>query len=198
MQTISSGVPATACARPSLPLQQVVTRNGADALVDSDRFRAGMSNVGGACAIITTCNGNKWAGMTATAMCSVSASPPRLLVCVNRNTYAYGLIHEGRRVGVNMLAAEHEELAKRFAGMLPEIKGEDRFQAGKWNLGEYGSPVLEDAIVSFQCSVFQEIPSGTHSIIVCDIHAIETNSESVSALMYFNRSFAPVPGQPYL
>lgn len=58
----------------------------------AERFRNGMSRLAGACTIVTSCHDGERARLTATAACSASAEPPRLLVCLNSNVWAYGLI----------------------------------------------------------------------------------------------------------
>ena len=53
--------------------------------VDEEAFRMGMRQLSAAVTIVTTgTDAQHRAGLTATAVCSVSADPPQLLVCVNR------------------------------------------------------------------------------------------------------------------
>lgn len=162
--------------------------------VNADRFRAGMSRVAGACTIITSSVDGERAGLTATAVCSVSAEPPRLLVCVNRSVRAHQVIAHSRRLGVNVLGPEHENLAKRFAGMVQGVVGCDRFLEGDWADSSLGVPLLRDALVSFECEVIEETVSGTHSIFLCEVVDVATASNGDSALVYFNRHFAPISG----
>lgn len=160
--------------------------------VDAGAFRAGMSRVGGACTIITASHGDERAGLTATAVCSVSAEPPRLLVCVNRNVRAHQLIGDSGWLGVNVLDAGHQDLAKRFAGMVQGVVGADRFLAGDWRDSPHGVPVLRDALVSFECRVVEATVSGTHSIFLCEVTDVAAADTASSALVYFNRSFVPI------
>ena len=51
-----------------------------------DKFCAAMRHFAGACCVIATADGEEYSGLTATAVCSVTADPPRLLVVVNRMT----------------------------------------------------------------------------------------------------------------
>jgi flavin reductase (DIM6/NTAB) family NADH-FMN oxidoreductase RutF len=160
--------------------------------INVEQFRAGMSRVAGACTIITSSLGDERAGLTATAVCSVSAEPPRLLVCVNRGVRAHQVISQSRRLGVNVLSPSHEELAKRFAGMVQGVYGSDRFLEGDWLASGLGVPLLRDALVSFECEVIEESVSGTHSIFLCEVTEVTTASDGSDALVYFNRHFAPI------
>lgn len=155
-------------------------------------FRSGMSRLGGACTIITSNHVGERAGLTATAVCSVSAEPPRLLVCINRNVRAHQIIASGGALGVNVLDVCHQELAMRFAGMVDGIFGDDRFLEGSWEFGVTGIPILRDALVSFECKVIEETTSGTHSIFLCEVIDVGTSKDSTSALVYFNRNFVPI------
>ena len=157
--------------------------------VDAGLFRAGMARMSGACTIITSGHEGDRAGLTATAVCSVSAEPPRLLVCVNRNVWAHDLICASGTLGVNVLAPRHESLARRFAGMVGGVTGSERFLEGDWTTGDAGAPLLRDALVHFECTVAEATASGTHSLFLCDVRAVNAHQANQSALMYFNRHF---------
>lgn len=53
-------------------------------MVDSSEFRNAMAMLGSAVTIVTTDGPAGRFGFTASAVCSVTDSPPTLLVCVNR------------------------------------------------------------------------------------------------------------------
>ena len=95
---------------------------------DSD-FREGMRHLAASVTVITVAHNGTQDGLTATAACSVSAEPPQLLVCVNREAGAHDLIQEKGEFGVNVLARNQENIAKRFAG----IDGADRLD--RYGLG---------------------------------------------------------------
>lgn len=172
--------------------QASATATASSTTMDAARFRSGMARMSGACTIITASHNGERTGLTATAVCSVSAEPPQLLVCVNRNVLAHQAISASQRLGVNVLEARHETLAKRFAGMVPGVVGEERFLEGDWTEGEHGAPVLRDALVSFECRVVKESISGTHSIFICEVIGVNIHEEGASALVYFNRCFVPI------
>lgn len=161
----------------------------------NELFRAGMAKLGGACTIITSAFQGERAGLTATAVCSVSMEPPRLLVCVNRKTHAHEIIQRSKVLGVNVLASEHEPLARRFAGMTQGVNGADKFHEGDWQIGPIGAPVLPGTLVTFECEVESISTHGTHSVFFCDVkhvHGIENAAATQAALLYFNRNFCHV------
>jgi flavin reductase (NADH)/flavin reductase len=163
---------------------------GAIPELNPDQFRQGMRSLSGAVSIITTnCSGER-AGLTATAVCSVSASPPRLLVCVNRDVYANEMIIESGVYCVNVLASWQQDLAKRFAGMVKGVAGEERFLEGNWGVGKLGDlPILGGALVSFECEVVESIDSGSHTIFLGDVRAVNVAEAGDDPLMYFDANF---------
>lgn len=159
--------------------------------VDSASFAAGMRYLAGTCSVIATRNDGLRAGLTATAVCSVSADPARLLICINKSTYAHDVIHQAGLLSVNVLSEQHEETARRFAGMVEEARGDARFVADDWEDGKLAIPRLKDALVSFGCRVAETVPGGkSHTVFICDVVEVHCAAEAQGPLMYFNRNFS--------
>jgi flavin reductase (DIM6/NTAB) family NADH-FMN oxidoreductase RutF len=160
--------------------------------VSTDLFKQGMRMLGGGVTIVTTESAGVTAGLTATAVCSLSAEPQRLLACINRNGATYGLISASRNFCVNVLAADHQDLAACFAGIGSNgtiASPQDRFQNGKWARDVTGAPVLEDALVSFDCRVLTIVDTGSHAIIIGDIHGIRVQP-GAEPLLYMEGRFS--------
>jgi len=131
-----------------------------------------MRQLSAAVTVVTTGTDTQHrAGLTATAVCSVSANPPQLLVCVNRRGEGYARIREWRNFCVNVLCHAQIGIARRFAGMERGTHPE-RFVQGKWGTLATGAPVLADCLANFDCRLQQEVESGTHSIFIGEIVAI--------------------------
>jgi flavin reductase len=159
----------------------------AGTLADPAAFRTGMRAMPGAVAIIATGPAGARTGMTATAVCSLSDSPPMLLCCVNANASAHPLIRAHGSFSVNLLAEEQAEIAARFAGR-DGLKGEARFTLGDWGTAETGAPVLRDAMVSFDCELQAEHVHATHSIFVGTVRGVSTRVD-VPPLLYLAGRF---------
>lgn len=160
--------------------------------VGSKAYRDGMRSYTGGVSVITAEHDQSRAGLTATAVCSVTADPPRLVVFVNKTVAASGVILNSGALCVNVLAAAQEELSKVFAGMVDGIRGEARFEQGTWKSLVTGSPVLEGALASFDCRVAKVSDEGTHHAFYCDVLAVEGQREG-DALVYLNGGFRAVP-----
>ena len=154
--------------------------------VTAEEFRQGMRRLGGAVNIVTAADGATWAGLTATAVTSLSAEPPRILACINRQGVTYDIVSKGRALGVNVLGKQHLDLAKRFAGMMDEPETE-RFSDGAWIKGVSGAPLLADALVGFDCTVESILDAGSHAIVIGNIEAVRIGGDALDdPLCYIN------------
>ena len=158
----------------------------ADNLTDMQKtFREAMSKLAAAVNIITTEGPAGRAGFTASAVCSVTDAPPTLLVCLNRNASVYHTFKENMVLCVNTLGLEHQDLSGVFGG---KTAPEERFVQGSWSTLATGSPVLEDAIISFDCKIKLISSVGTHDILICEVLDIKHKPDCES-LIYFNRDY---------
>ena len=152
---------------------------------DKQTFRDAMSCMGAAVNIITTDGPAGQAGFTASAVCSVTDSPPTLLLCLNRGSSVWPAFSENGTLCVNTLSAGQEPLSNLFGGKTPMA---DRFAAARWHTGETGCPRLEDALASFDCRISQVVSVGTHDILFCAIESI-TRHPAPQGLVWFDRGY---------
>lgn len=151
--------------------------------VSVDEFKQGMRHLGGAVTIVTTRRGEVVAGLTATAVTSLSASPPRLLACINRAGMTYETLSGGRTLCVNVLGCDHQALAERFAGLdgTPET---ERFTTVDWYALATGAPALTGALVSFDCRVESVLDVGSHGIVIGNIVHVSAPDPKQDPLCY--------------
>lgn len=143
--------------------------------VDLDQFIAAMRQLAAGVTLVTTADGERKAGLTATAVCSVSAEPPQILVCVNRSADAHPVMAAAGVFAVNVLSAEQMDLANRFAGR-DGTQGEARFEAGDWRRLATGAPTLEGCLASFDCRTVATLDAGTHTVLVGEVQAVALGS----------------------
>lgn len=144
--------------------------------VTPEQFVAGMRQHAAGVTLVTTLHAGRRAGLTATSVCSVSAEPPQLLVCVNREAEANAPIRASRRFCVNVLAAGQRGLADRFAGRDGHA-GEARFEEGRWTRLATGAPVLLGCPACFDCILGASLEAGTHTIFVGLVEAVALRPE---------------------
>jgi flavin reductase len=158
-------------------------------LVDRQSYRDAMSRLAAAVNIITTAGPGGTRGFTASAVCSVTDTPPTLLVCLNRSSDSNEALKANRVLCVNTLAHGQESLSPVFAGMTGQ-EGEERFTAGQWTTLVTGAAVLEGAVASFDCRVVQFAEVGTHTVFFCEVDAVRVGEGR--GLAYFGRDYHPV------
>ena len=159
--------------------------------IERKEFRDAMARLGAAVNVVTTDGEGGRAGFTASAVCSVTDSPPTLLVCLNRAASSNAVFLRNMVLCVNTLAAGQEEVSNAFAG-LTGLEGEERFQVGSWSRLVTGSPVLDGAVESFDCRVREVLVKGTHSVLFAEIEAVRHGREGSGALVYFGRCYHAV------
>jgi len=159
-------------------------------LIDADAFKLGMRQLAAGVSIVTTRRPTGRAGLTATAVCSVSAEPPQLLVCVHQDSETYEAIRESGVLCVNLLDQRHEALARCFAGMTGK-RGEDRFSEGRWGEMQTGAPKLEDALAAFDCKIRDVLHSGSHCIFVARVVEVAAQPGG-EPLLYMDGQFAGI------
>jgi flavin reductase (DIM6/NTAB) family NADH-FMN oxidoreductase RutF len=138
--------------------------------VDAASFKKGMRQLASGVSIVTTGDGRgARAGFTATAVCSVSAEPPQLLVCVNANSNTHPKIREWKNFCINVLSSAQHAVARHFASTSAT---DNRFGLGDWSVLETGAPVLKGCPVNFDCTLVQEVQAGTHTVFIGNVTAV--------------------------
>jgi flavin reductase len=155
-------------------------------MVDVTGFRNAMARLGGAVSVITTDGIDGRFGFTASAVCSVTDSPPTLLVCMNRASTSNAHFKNNGVLCVNVLSAELQDISGVFANR--ELNSAQRFAATAWTTMESGSPVMEQALVNFDCRISQVHEVGSHSIFYCEVLRIK-QGDTEEGLVYFNRAY---------
>jgi len=131
-----------------------------------------MRHVASAVAVVTFRDGEGWAGLITTAICSATTEPPTLVVCIRNDTPAATLIRAAGVFAVNFLTDEQAEIARRFSTST-QTEGQP-FDAGDWAEGRTGAPVLDGAVSSFECKLEQAFGHGSHDIFLGLVQGLRT------------------------
>lgn len=155
--------------------------------VDQQKFREAISLFATGVTVITATAAEGRAGMTASAVCSLSVDPVQLLVCISERLPTHSALVESRRFAVNVLGEGQSALARRFA-----TPGVDKF-AGIEVSDCDGIPLLDRAIAHFVCEVHERFPGGDHSIFIGNVQKIGLRRGS-RPLLYFASQFGSLSG----
>ncbi|MDZ5448537.1 flavin reductase family protein [Labrys sp. ZIDIC5] len=165
--------------------------------IDRSEFAETMSNLAATVCVVAGHWQGERQGRTATAVLSLSAEPPSLLVSIDRTCRLAELILASGRFSVAMLASEQETIADAFAGKLGGI---DRFSIGDWQNWESGTPRLSSAAASLDCELIGSMSVPTHLVIAGAIVGTELAKTTVP-LLWHRRQYhrpAPLSGWPTL
>ncbi len=158
--------------------------------VTSEEFRAVLGRFATGVSVVTTCDGNRRAGMTVNAFTSVSLDPPLVLVCVERTTYIHDLLLRNGYYAVNILAEEQEELSNCFAGRSEYRYSE--FCGVSSHVVATGAPVFDDALAFIDCRIVNVFPGGDHSIFVGRVEAL--GGDERRPLLYYRGTYPRLEG----
>lgn len=152
----------------------------------AEAYRAGMRMLAAGVCLITTRHNDESGGMIATAVTSVSAEPPTLLICVNRSASMFDMVRESGRFCVNVLATESVPLVELFSN---SARRAERFQSGQWDILASGTPVCAEALVAFDCQVAKVVDWHTHAIFLGEVQQVCHPRAEAAPLLYMDRRF---------
>ena len=163
-------------------------------------FKLGMRSLAGTVNIITCRHGGHAYGMTATAVCSATAEPPAVLVCINRSSTTHEAVAAAEIFCVNVLRHEDRELSSLFSGAHGSgMRGEARFREAQWEKLATGAPVLKNALVAFDCRVVNRMVHGTHTVFLGEVQQLLIGRKG-KPLLYADGQYAklgsPAHGEP--
>lgn len=130
----------------------------------ADEFRQVIGHFASGVAVVTASDEAGDHGTTVSSLCSLSVEPPRLIVCMNRNSSTGKVLEPGGWFGLNILADDQHELARLFA-----TKAEDKFRDVAVSHGPHGTPVLDGALAVLECRVISETDGGTHAVLIGEV-----------------------------
>jgi flavin reductase (DIM6/NTAB) family NADH-FMN oxidoreductase RutF len=162
-----------------------------------DRFLQGMSCAAATVNVVTTDGPAGRAGVTVSAMSSVSADgdAPTLLVCVHEKSPTARTIIENGCFCVNVLRDDQSYVSDVFAGRTRTADG-DRFSCGSWVTMSTGAPRFVDPLTAFDCKVKSSERVGTHHVFIGEVQDMFLATGG-HPLIYANRAYgSPVKIAP--
>jgi len=151
---------------------------------DRSEFRRVLGHwTTGVAVLTTTTPDGRPCGLTANAFCSVSLEPPLVLVCVAHDADTYACIEESRTFAVNVLRADQERTARRFATF--EI--DRKFDGVAYRQAISGAPILDDALAWVDCRIYDSHIAGDHTIYVGEV--LEADAVDGVPLAYYRSGY---------
>ncbi len=148
--------------------------------IDSRALRNALGRFAtGVCVISTVSEKGEPLGLTANSFASVSLDPPLVLWSLQNNSDVYDIFSSARYYAINVLATDHLEHSNRYAK-----KGDHLLDPGHFRSGKFGAPLVEDALVSFECELHATHEGGDHLIIVGRVTDMQAREDGEPLLFY--------------
>jgi len=152
-------------------------------------FRAALGMFATGVTIVTARAANgKLVGLTANSFNSVSLHPPLVLWSLARAAGSLAVFSTGSHYAINVLAADQQELAQRFAA-----QGVDRWAGVAHREGAAGAPLLAGAAATFECYNRSRYEEGDHVIFVGEVERCAHRSGAAPLLFHGGRFYTEHP-----
>lgn len=156
--------------------------------VTPDNFRAALSKFASGITVVTSrAAAGDFHGITVSAFCSVSLTPPLVLVCIEKTTGSHVAIKESGFFVANILAAGQDEMSERFS-----LPAADKFDGVSHRIGVRGVPILTDALAALECRMENSFDGGDHTIFVAAVE--EVSIKDGAPLVYFHGEYRDLLG----
>jgi flavin reductase (DIM6/NTAB) family NADH-FMN oxidoreductase RutF len=153
--------------------------------LDPDTFRSVLGRFASGVTIVTTRDAaGEDHGMTVSAFCSLSLTPPLVLVCIEHSATMHDAIRSADAFAVSILASGQEALSRRFSS--PESS--HRFDGIGYSRGANGAPLIDDALAHIECRRIAHHPGGDHSLVIGEVVAATAYDER--PLLYYRGGYA--------
>lgn len=128
-------------------------------------------------------------GVTANSFSSVSLDPPLILWSLQKNSDTFAAFEKADNFTVNVLAADNQDISNQYAKKNQHDLDEDHF-----TFGDSGSPVLNGALVSFECTKHASHDGGDHVILVGKVQFVSEVSNA-DPLVFHSGQYRTLAGQ---
>jgi flavin reductase (DIM6/NTAB) family NADH-FMN oxidoreductase RutF len=117
--------------------------------------------------VISARSKDRYRGLTASSLVSISVDPPMVLAGLERESATRAAVVEGKAFNVSVLTRSQEFVADRFAGRAPSVDA--AWRDVPHHLGTNGIPLIEGCAAWLECTLVQVSPAGDHDICVGEV-----------------------------
>jgi flavin reductase (DIM6/NTAB) family NADH-FMN oxidoreductase RutF len=151
--------------------------------VTQDQFKAALGSFASGVTVVTTIDAHgKLLGITVSAFCSVSLSPPMVLICIEKTAGSHYAFEESNVFIVNILRQGESAISELFASLV-----DDKFAGLDHDVGIGGVPILRNALATLECRVKFSYHGGDHSIFVGEVENVKVDTGQ--PLLYYRSHY---------
>jgi flavin reductase (DIM6/NTAB) family NADH-FMN oxidoreductase RutF len=156
--------------------------------IDADTLKKTMRIWVSGVTVVTTSDGIRRAGVTASSFTSISVKPPLILISLQNYIETFKLIEQTNTFAISILAYDQAHLSAQFAGFVKLPDGADKFYDVNLMTAETGAPILKDAVAWLDCRLAAIYEAGISRIVVGEVVATGQR-EGILPLAYHNRGY---------
>jgi flavin reductase (DIM6/NTAB) family NADH-FMN oxidoreductase RutF len=157
-------------------------------------FAAALGAIASGVALVTIADGRDDVGVTVSAFCPVSMSPPLMLISLIDASYPAELLGRLDRFALTVLASGQRVLAGRFAAagrpgarlMLDDV-AHHRGAAS-------GALIPDGGLAAIECEVISRVPAGDHLLVIAHVLVVDVIAESGDPLIRFRGRYPALAG----
>lgn len=123
-------------------------------------------------------------GLLVSSFVTVSLDPPLVSVCVGHGSTTWPALRRTPRLGISVLAQDHERTARQFAG-----PPENRFAGVNVLTNAEGAVLVDEAVGWFECTVHAEVPAGDHDVVLLRVHGHRRRASAPHPLVFHGSQF---------
>jgi flavin reductase (DIM6/NTAB) family NADH-FMN oxidoreductase RutF len=112
------------------------------------------------------------AGATANAVASLSLEPPMMLACLDLGSRTLIAVEHARTFGINVLAGDQAELARRFSTKDPHP---EKWEGVGWE-ERTGAPMIHGTVIGLECGLADVHDGGDHAIVTGTVVDLTTGN----------------------
>jgi cob(II)yrinic acid a,c-diamide reductase len=155
--------------------------------VEPQDYRDAMAHFAGAVHVVTTDGAAGRRGTTVIAACSVSDTPPVILVCLNRENPNNLPFLKNGNFALNTLSSEQQPLSVAFSGVT-RLPQDERFALGQWDTISSGAPTLLNGLAVFDCELIDTKDLATHRVLFGKVTGLRIGA-NLRPLIYHDRNY---------
>ena len=152
------------------------------------QFRKAMRRLASSVCVISSAREQKKYAMTATAVCSFSAEPPSLLICINKYSRLHTLLSQKLPFCVNILHNTQQDIAIRCSASADDAADDETYLPTQpWGLLD-NIPYLTEAQANIFCQYADSLSYSTHTAFIGQMLTIKY-SDKIAPLIYLDGQY---------
>jgi flavin reductase (DIM6/NTAB) family NADH-FMN oxidoreductase RutF len=159
--------------------------------VSAAELRRALGHLPTGVTVVTSLRSNgEPVGTTVSAVCSVSAEPALLLVCLARSSETLKAVVEHQQFAVNVLADGQHVLSRNFARGAADASW-DGIDHGPL---QTGLPRLTGTLAAFDCVVHDVFDGGDHEIVIGRVREVQVDEDGQAPLLHWRGGYMRLVG----